>query len=1126
MFHSTAKVKLATAFVCSVAAILLVTCAKRVVDPEDNTPPIPVEARFSVSDTTGVPPLTIRFTDSSSGSPDFWFWRFGDGQTSFEQHPTHEYSIEGSYDVTLVVSRGGVRDSVSRPGLIRVDDSALVSAPVAGFVGDPLVGNAPLTVQFSNQSTGTIISYAWSFGDGATSDDASPIHVYAIPGTHTVRLIVEGPGGFDTLTRTDYVTATVPPPNAAFTANPTSGQPPLVVNFDNLSTGNITGYKWYFGDGDSSDVRNPSHAYENSGLFTVTLIASGPGGADTISIQNYIAVSDGPPIAAFIGAPTNGIAPLMVQFTDNSAGSISGYEWDFGDGGTSTLANPTHQYSAAGIYSIRLIVSGPGGADTTLRANYITVLPAPPVADFSGTPTSGLVPLTVNFTNLSTGNISGYLWSFGDGQTSTLANPSHQYTVGGIYTVRLITTGSGGVDTLIRTDYITATWTRPTAAFTGAPTNGVIPLEVTFTNNSTGQISSYAWDFGDGGTSIAANPTHNYTVAGTYSVRLIVSGPGGADTLQRINYITASSPRPTAGFTGTPTEGTVPFAVNFTNTSTGQITSYAWDFGDGGTSDLASPLHTYTVNGVYSVRLIVTGPGGADTVLLQNYITANALAPTAAFTANPTSGNIPLVVQFTDMSTGDITSWNWRFGTTITSELRNPNITFSNPGAYDVRLIVSGPGGVDTLLRTAYINALSPPPIADFSGTPTTGVAPLTVNFTNQSIGTYDTFEWDFGDGGTSDLNSPSHQYTIPGIYDVRLIVRGPGGADTLTRVQYVTVSTLAPVADFGGTPTSGVAPLSVQFTSLSTGEIDVFQWSFGDGTTSSLQNPSHTYTDPGSYDVRLIVLGPGGADTLLRTAYIEALIPPPTAAFEGVPTSGPAPLSVQFNSLSTGIIESYLWNFGDGDSSNAQNPLHAFDTPGTYSVKLTVVGPGGSNSTERVDYITVNIPAPTASFSADPISGVAPLDVSFTNSSSGQINSVAWDFGDGQSSNEANPIHTYQGPGSYSVRLIVTGVGGADTMLQNNYIIITALPPTADFTAEPLTGPARLDVQFTDLSTGFIDSVEWDFGDGSRTVVRDNPRHTYRDPGVYSVQIITFGPGGTSIMRRNDYIVVTNNND
>ncbi|MBK7878305.1 MAG: PKD domain-containing protein [Planctomycetes bacterium] len=182
----------------------------------------------------------------------------------------------------------------------------------------------------------------------------------------------------------------------------------------------------------------------------------------------------------------------------------------------------------------------------------------------------------------------------------------------------------------------------PVANFTGTPTTGTAPLAVAFTSTSTGTISTYAWDFGDLSTSTLQNPSHTYTAAGTYTVSLTVTGPGGSNSLTRTNYITvaATPPAPVASFTGTPTSGTAPLAVAFTDASTGSITSWSWTFGDGGTSTLQNPSHTYTVAGTYTVALTVTGPGGNDTQTRTNYITVSpgAAGPTyyISFSANTT----------------------------------------------------------------------------------------------------------------------------------------------------------------------------------------------------------------------------------------------------------------------------------------------------------------------------------------------------------------------------------------------------------------------------------------------------------------------------------------------------------
>ena len=419
------------------------------------------------------------------------------------------------------------------------------------------------------------------------------------------------------------------------------------------------------------------------------------------------------PAAQFTASATLGVAPLALNFLNASTGAITSYAWTFGDGTTSTAANPSKVYSAAGTYTVSLTVTGPGGSDTQTRTNYITVtaLPLAPVAQFTGTPTSGLAPLTVNFTNTSTGNIASYAWTFGDGTTSTAANPVKVYSAAGSYTVSLTVTGPGGSNTQTRTNYITVTTVgAPVAQFTGTPTSGVAPRTVNFTNTSTGNITSYAWTFGDGTTSTAANPVKVYSAAGSYTVSLTVTGPGGSNTQTRTNYITVTTVgAPVAQFTGTPTSGMAPRTVNFTNTSTGSITSYAWTFGDGTTSTAANPVKVYSAAGSYTVSLTVTGPGGSNTQTRTNYITVTTSgAPAAQFTANRTWGSGRLKVAFTNTSTGNITSYAWNFGDGTTSTAANPAKVYSTAGTYSVSLTVTGLGGSNTQIRSNYITVEQP----------------------------------------------------------------------------------------------------------------------------------------------------------------------------------------------------------------------------------------------------------------------------------------------------------------------------------------------------------------------------------------------------------------------------------
>ena len=576
-------------------------------------------------------------------------------------------------------------------------------------------------------------------------------------------------------------------------------------------------------------------------------------------------------ITDFTAAPTSGPSPLTVVFTNTSIGGFTDSLWDFGDGAGSTLVDPTHTYTAPGVYTVTLQVSWPGGTHTLTRTNYITVY-VPVVADFVAAPTSGTRPLTVVFTNTSTGSYSNSLWDFGNGGTSTVNSPTYTYTTAGVYTVTLTVSGLGGTHALTRTNYITVTPAPVSANFIGTPTLGERPLTVVFTNTSTGDYTSSSWNFGDGGTSGAQNPTYGYTATGVYTVALQVNGPGGTHTLTRTDYITVTPALVHADFSATPTSGVAPLVVDFTNTSTGDFDSSLWDFGDGVTSTvLISPTHTYTMTGVYTVALTVSGLGGTDTMTRTSYIAV--YEPVVAdFVGAPTSGMNPLAVVFTNTSTGDFDTSQWAFGDGDTSTANSPTYTYTTAGVYTVTLTVSGLGGTHALTRTNYITVTPAPVSANFIGTPTLGERPLTVVFTNTSTGDYTSSSWNFGDGGTSGAQNPTYGYTATGVYTVALQVNGPGGTHTLTRTDYITVTPALVHADFSATPTSGVAPLVVDFTNTSTGDFDSSLWDFGDGVTSTvLISPTHTYTATGVYTVALTVSGPGGTDVLTRANYINA---------------------------------------------------------------------------------------------------------------------------------------------------------------------------------------------------------------------------------------------------------------
>ena len=541
---------------------------------------------------------------------------------------------------------------------------------------------------------------------------------------------------------------------------------------------------------------------------------------------------------------------------------------------------------------------------------------------------------------------------------------------------------------------------------------------------------------------------------GTYSLRIEYYDHTGDAVIQTWweRLSTSSSNEPRARFSADDKTGSVPFEVDFDNDSDGHYDSCKWDFGDGDTSSSCSDRkHTYDEPGKYDVKLRVRGPGGEDTEKKSDYITVR---PVAKFTSSPVGGQ-PLQVRFTNQSEF-YDSFDWDFGDGTSSTAANPTHTYAAAGSYLVKLRVKDEGvWSNTTSRTVAVT--SNPPQAAFTANPTIGPVPLTVNFTNTSSGDYDSCTWYFGDGATdATCGNPVHTYAIAGTYNVQLTLQGPSGSDTMLQTNLIQVAQPTK-AEFNAAPTDGSAPLAVTFTNLSTGDYNSCMWQVEAGyIQAGCDDFTYTYTTPGDKTVSLTINGPGGLDVMIKPSYISVTEAPPTppiapvAKFVADPLEGPAPLDVRFINRSDGEIETYLWDFGDGASSSDAEPTHTYAAAGSYSVGLTVTGPSGSDTKIRRDYILVGGVPPVARFVAEPLDGVAPLTVVFDNRSDGVITDSSWQFGDGDTSTEAAPTHTYLNEGSFSVSLTVTGPGGSDTRIRTGYITVASVPEPAPPALEP----------------------------------------------------------------------------
>ena len=489
---------------------------------------------------------------------------------------------------------------------------------------------------------------------------------------------------------------------------------------------------------------------------------------------------------------------------------------------------------------------------------------------------------------------------------------------------------------------------------------------------------------------------------------------------------------------------------------------------------------------------------GSDGIIILLY--RIPVPPVASFITNTTGGYYPLPVLLNDTSANTPTSWAYGAKNVTGNDTwipigtdRNQTVTLG-VGNWSINLTATNPSGSDISSQITYVN-VSMGFIASFSQDHAMGLAPLAVTFTDTSINasaSTNSWDWNFGDqgaGNTSTLQNPVHTYTTAGTYTINLTIRNTSYNLVSTKLETILVNaTLA--ANFTGTPTTGGIPLSVAFTDTSNGVVTSWLWTFGDGNISTLQNPSHTYVNSGSYNVDLNITGPDGSTNLTKNAYITAT-DAPTANWTADKYYGTAPLPVVFTDASTGAGITWDWDFGDGNSSVLQNPSHTFVSNGEYQVNLTVTNGFGSSSKLR----NITVSDLSSSFTGSPVAGPFPLTVAFTETTTGlKPDSFYYEFGDGNTSTSQNPTHTYVNHGYYTVNNRITN--GSIVYWNNKTNYIEAWGETASFSVSNTTATdAPLVVLFTSTTSNTNatpSSYLWVFGDGTQSTSGSSVTHTY----------------------------------
>jgi len=661
--------------------------------------PLPV-ADFSPTDVCyGNVSSFLDLSTVVTGNVEGWVWDFGDLTTlSNLQNPVHTYSDTGVFNVTLI----SITDSVCRDTITQM--VTVHPSPVAGFTNDTVC--AQLSMTFADTSTipsGTIVSWSWSFGDGGISSNQNPVHVYNIGGQYTVSLTVESDLGCTNVF--DKTILVYPKPFANFnTFAACQNNENSFTDLSLVATGSqIVGWDWDFGDpntGTSSD-QFPTYVFDTSGVYTVILIVETDFGClDTTTATSEVydlPVSD----FTFSDVCRDNAAVFNNTSTIAVGSSIVNYNWNFGDGDVSTNEDPFGQeYDLPGFYDVELITQSNDGCIDTL-VQIIEIFPIP-TAMF--TYDSVCYPFATTFEDQSSVggvyNVTDWSWKFGDGTVvNGFQHPTHNYSAWGDYYVQVTVTTDAGCmnDTTLGPVRV---YPKPAADFSDEIANCLNDTTVfldlsTIQNSPNDVLADWNWNFDNGATSSVQDTDQIYAAYGFYDVELAVETNNGCQDTTVIAV--EIYPLPNVEFTVDTNFGCQPFRAWFTDFSSIPspyiLDTWEWNFGDNLDTILTRhPEHTYWDEdlgdfdtGVYSVFLRVTSANGcvSDTTY-ENYMTEYP-KPDAQFSVNPERTEILFPkVWVTDLSSPNVTAWEYDLGDGTISNLQNPIHEYADTGYFDI----------------------------------------------------------------------------------------------------------------------------------------------------------------------------------------------------------------------------------------------------------------------------------------------------------------------------------------------------------------------------------------------------------------------------------------------------------
>ncbi len=1044
----------------------------------------------------------------------------------------------GTYTVSLTTAGGCVA-----PNITYVLTPAV--PPTAAFTFATPACQNQATFD-ATTSVGTIDTYTWDFGDpgsGAANNvvaaTGAPIsHTFSAPGNYVVTLTTAAAGGCsNTITHNITITAA---PTAAFTVNT-----PVCLGTANTfnsatsvaGAGAITNYAWDFTSNGSTDntTANPTFTYPTAGTFNAQLIITNTGGCkDTLVVPVTV---NAIPVAAFTYTPP--VCSNNAIFVNNSTGSITTHDWNFGDATTASVAtNATqnHTYATTGTFNVTLTVTAGGGC--TNSVTQPVTIDAAPVASFTtNTPVCQGTAITFTSTSVATvGAITNYQWDYqtdGTPDGGNVASTSFVYPTAGTFNAQLIITNTAGCkDTATAVVVVNPV---PTASFTFPAPN--CTDVVNFTNTSSipsGTITNFDWNFGDPGsgatntlsTVVATNPSHTYSTTGNFTITLNVTGTGGCTHDTTMNVLISLPP--VASFTH---DAPVCFgtAVNFNSTSTptvGVISTTSWDFTNDGTSDAlgAAASNNYASANTYTAELLVINSFGCKDSITQTII-VNPM-PVPSISANNVCLNVGTTFTNNTPVAPPVTSWHWDFGTAATNDTSNvqtPSYTYTAAGVYTVTLTAAiGPCSA-TVTTTDTVH---PNPVAAFTAPNSCVYTTVNYNNTTPNPGPNDNiavYNWNFADASSgannsSALASPSHLFSADGQYNVTLIVTTNHGCKD-TANSTITIFP-KPVADFTSTTVcfGNNTTLTDGTTINGPDNIATYCWDVNTSLATCELNGVGPHNYPGlagTYPISLLVTSNNGClDTVTKTITVY---PKPVANF--TLTNVCDGVSSTFTNTSNETILNTEWDWtDDGVFDNTGTPtthLYPVGTPGTFTVTMITTTNDGCKDTLSKP-VTVH-PNPVASFTSDSVCINFATTLTNTSTIGGPdvISNNNWDMNNDGSVEYFSPnsSHSFTPSGNHPVELMVVSNFGCKDSIVGNVFVHAA--PVVNITSTPVCfGFPTTFNNTTTVTGGTIQQVDWVFGGPTpNTLTQVNPpltaTHAYPQAGTFTTTLTATSNAG-----------------